>query len=157
MRLLLAGCLALTLFATPPPDPTECVACHDTINLEQFRKRTHGKLNCVVCHAAITRLPHADKLPPPQCIRCHDHEGQDYASSIHGVARKQGKDHAPTCITCHGHAHQVVPRSNPASKVAWQNMEPTCGKCHEQGFLKKLSTRLPRRASRMDLQKMPGK
>jgi len=51
----------------------------------------------------------------------------------------------------------VVPRSNPASKVARKNMDATCGKCHDQVFLKKLSTRLPRRASRMDLQRMPGK
>jgi hypothetical protein len=157
MRLFIATCFALGLAAAPPPDPTECVACHDTINLERFRTRTHGKLGCVTCHTAITTLPHAEKLPQPQCVRCHDHEGQDYATSVHGVARKQGKEHAPTCTTCHGHAHEVVPRNHPDSKVARKNMDATCGKCHDQAFLKVLSTRLPHRASRMDLQKMPGK
>lgn len=157
MRLLLAGCFALGLAAAPPPDPTECVACHDTIDLAKFRTRTHGKLGCVTCHTAITTLPHADKLPPPQCVRCHDHEGQDYGSSVHGVARKQGKDHAPSCITCHGHAHDVVPKNHPDSKVARKNMDATCGKCHDQEHLRKLSTRLPKRASRMDLKKMPSK
>jgi hypothetical protein len=156
MRLLLAGCFALALSAAPPPDAKDCVACHDTIDLDKFRTRTHGKLTCITCHTAITTLPHAEKLPPPQCVRCHDHEGQDYASSVHGVARKQGKDHAPTCMTCHGHAHDVVSRNHPESRVARRNMDATCGKCHEPAFLKKLSTRLPRRASRMDLKKMPG-
>ncbi len=158
MKRLLAGFFLLAnLSAARPPEPADCVACHDTINLDAFRTRTHGKLTCVTCHSAITTLPHADKLPPPQCVRCHDHEGQDYANSVHGVARKQGKDHAPTCITCHGHAHDVVPKNNPASKVARKNMDATCGKCHDQDFLKKLSTRLPGRASRMDLKKMPNK
>jgi hypothetical protein len=157
MRLLLAGFFALALSAAPPPDAQDCVACHDTIDLAKFRTRTHGKLSCVTCHSAITTLPHAEKLPPPQCVRCHDHEGQDYAKSMHGALRKQGKDHGPTCTTCHGHAHDVVPKNHPESKVARQNVDATCGKCHEPSFLKKLSTRLPRRASRMDLSKMPGK
>lgn len=156
MRMLLAGCMALSLSAAPP-DAKECVACHDTVNLEVFRTRTHGGLTCVTCHTAITSLPHAEKLPPPQCVRCHDHEGQDYANSVHGVAMKQGKEHAPTCMTCHGHAHDVLPKNNPASKVARKNMAETCGKCHDQAFLAKLSTRLPHRASRMDLKKMPEK
>jgi hypothetical protein len=154
MRALLAVCFTLALTAAPP-DAKECLECHDSVNLDQFRTRTHGKLACVDCHSAITRLPHAEKLPPPQCVRCHDHEGQDYENSVHGIARKQGKDHAPTCMTCHGHAHQVVPKNHPDSKVARKNMNITCGKCHEQAFLTRLSTKLSRRASRMDLQKVP--
>ncbi|MBK7293751.1 MAG: hypothetical protein IPI84_08235, partial [Holophagaceae bacterium] len=51
MRLLLAGCFALGLAAAPPPDPTECVARHDTIDLAKFRTRTHGK-------AWLRDLPH---------------------------------------------------------------------------------------------------
>jgi hypothetical protein len=156
MRLLLLGCFALALSAAPP-DPKECVACHDTLDLDKFRTRTHGKLGCVTCHSAITKLPHAEKLPPPQCVRCHDHEGQDYATSVHGVARKQGKEHAPSCTTCHGHAHEVVSKGNPASRVARKNLDATCGACHDKDFLKQLSTRLPRRASRMDLQRLPAK
>lgn len=164
MRLLLACCYALALSVAPivtlsaaPPDATECVACHDNVNLETFRTRTHGGLTCVACHTAIKALPHAEKLPPPQCVRCHKHEGQDFANSVHGLARKLGKEHVPTCTTCHGHAHEVLPKENPASKVARANMDATCGKCHDQAFLNKLSTRLSKRASRMDLQKMPGK
>lgn len=60
-------------------------------------------------------------------------------------------------MTCHGHAHDVLPKSDPASQVARKNMDATCGKCHDQAFLAKLSTRLPHRASRMDPKKMPEK
>ncbi len=156
MRLLLAGCLAMALSAAPP-DATDCVACHDTVNLEVFRTRTHGGLACIACHTAIKKLPHDDKLAPPQCVRCHNHQGQEFAASVHGKARKRGKDHAPTCSVCHGPAHDILPKNDPASRVARKNMDATCGKCHDQEHLKKLATRLPKRASRMDLQKMPEK
>jgi hypothetical protein len=133
------------------------VACHDKIDLAAFRTRTHGKLGCVTCHASITALPHAEKLPPPQCVRCHRHEGQSFAGSVHGRALKEGKGHAPTCTTCHGHAHEIVAQGHPTSKVARKNMDATCGQCHDQPFLDRLNTRLARRATRMGLQGMPGK
>ena len=155
MRLLLASCFALSLAAAPPPDAQDCVACHDTMDLDAFRTRTHGGLTCVTCHAAIKQLPHAEKLPPPQCVTCHNHQGQEYAESVHGIARKAGKEHAPTCMTCHGHAHDVLPKNDPASRVARKNMAATCGKCHDQKHLDRLATHLPRRAPVMDIKKLP--
>ena len=157
MRLLFAALLATALAAAPPPDAEDCVACHDTIKLEVFRTRAHGGLQCFACHTATKKLPHPEKMPPPNCVRCHDHQGQEYANSVHGMARKKGKDHAPTCMTCHGHAHELLSRKDPGSRVARQNMDATCGKCHDKAHLDKLHTALSKRASRMDLQKMPGK
>lgn len=154
MRLFLAGCFSLAL-AAAPPDAADCVACHDQVNLEQFRTRTHGGLRCTQCHTAIKEVPHPDKLPPVQCKRCHDHQVEDYANSVHGMARMKGKPHAATCKSCHGPTHDIVTRSNPASKVARKNMAATCGKCHPPEFIDKLSTRLPGRASRMDLKAFP--
>ncbi len=148
---------ALALAAAPPPQAKDCVACHDQVDLEAFRPRAHGGLACVQCHTAITELPHPEKLPPVKCARCHAHEAKDYANSVHGLARMKGKDHAATCASCHGKAHEIVTKSDPASKVARKNMDATCGKCHDGAFLDKLNTRLPHRASRMDLKKMPGK
>lgn len=153
MRWMLACCFALTLAAAPPA-AQDCVACHDTVDLEKFSKHSHGGVRCTYCHTAITALPHPEKLPAVQCARCHDHEVQDYATSVHGVARKQGKEHAPTCSTCHGKVHDIVGKRSPASKVAKKNMESTCGSCHEPGFLAKLTTHLPRRASKMGVQKL---
>jgi hypothetical protein len=153
MRLLLAGCFALALSAAPP-DAADCVACHDQVNLDKFRKLTHGGLACIKCHTAIKELPHPEKLPPVQCVRCHDHQGQDYAKSVHGVARMQGKDHAATCSSCHGKAHDIVAKSNPASRVAKVNMDATCGKCHTKEHLNRLTTQLVKRKGRMNLE--PG-
>jgi hypothetical protein len=152
MRWILAFCVALSL-AGAPPSAQACLDCHDTVNLEVFAKRSHGGVPCTYCHTAITGLPHPDKMPPVLCARCHDHEVQDYATSVHGVARKMGKNHAATCSSCHGKAHDIVGRRDPASRVAKKNMEATCGTCHEPGFLAKLTTHLPRRASKMGVQK----
>ena len=154
MRILLAGLFSLAL-AGAPPDAADCVACHDQVDLESFRKRTHGGLACTHCHVAIKEIPHPEKLPAVQCSRCHRHETQDYARSVHGVARLKGKSHAATCNSCHGPAHQIVAKSNPASKVARKNMNATCGKCHSKEHLAKLSTHLSSRASRMDVQPFP--
>jgi len=151
MRWLLASCFVLCLSAAPP-DAKECVQCHDTVDLEKFRHRSHGGLACVQCHSDIKALPHEEKLAPVRCERCHSHEGMDYALSVHGVAKQKGKEHAPTCSNCHGPAHEIVTKSNPASRVARKNMDATCGKCHPAEFLAKLSTKLSRRTSRMGLQ-----
>lgn len=154
MKFLLAGMITLALTGAPP-DATDCVACHDQVNLEAFRKRTHGGLQCVDCHVTIKAIPHAEKLPGVHCIRCHDHENQDYERSVHGVAQLKGKKHAATCRSCHGPAHEIVPKSNPASKVARKNMNATCGKCHTREHLARLTTHMPSRASRMDVQPFP--
>ncbi len=154
MRLLLAGMFALAL-AAAPPQASDCVECHDKVDLEAFRKRTHGGLACTQCHVTIKEIPHPEKLAPVQCVRCHSHESQDYEKSVHGVARLKGKKHAATCNACHGPAHEIVPRSNPASQVARKNMDATCGKCHTREHLAKLSTHLSSRASRMDVQPLP--
>jgi hypothetical protein len=154
IRWLLAGIFTLALTGAPP-EPADCVACHDQVDLEKFRTRTHGVLACTNCHVTIKSVPHAEKLPPVQCIRCHAHENQDYERSVHGVAQQKGKKHAATCRSCHGPAHEIVAKSNPASQVARRNMQATCGKCHSPEHLAKLSTHLSSRASRMDVHPFP--
>lgn len=157
MRLLLVLLLSTLALPAAPPKPEECIDCHDKIDLQAFRKRTHGGLDCTRCHTAVTEIPHPEKMPPVACVRCHDHEAQDYARSVHGVARKEGKAHAATCANCHGPAHQIVPRTNPASRVARKRMAETCGACHGKGWLDKLSTHIPSRGSHMDVAPLPKK
>ncbi len=154
MRLLLAALFALAL-AGAPPDAADCVACHDRIDLGKFRTRSHGGLACTQCHVTIRELPHPEKLAAVQCVRCHGHENLDYERSVHGIARLKGNAHAATCRSCHGRAHDIVPRSDPASQVAKRNMNATCGKCHTKEHLARLSTHLSSRASRMDVQPFP--
>jgi len=147
---LLPLLLAATLGAAPPP-PSECVQCHDQVNLETFRKKSHGGLACTDCHTAVKAVPHAEKLPPVECARCHRHQDMDFRQSVHGQAKAKGKEHAPGCTTCHGKAHDIVGRGHAASRVARKNMAATCGACHDRPFLDKLDTRLGPRKSRMDV------
>ena len=155
MRYLLAGLLACSLMAarpTPPPEAGECVECHADVDLAAFRKNSHGGIRCVQCHTAITRIPHQEKPPLPQCGQCHHTELEIFAESVHGQSQAKGLEHAPTCASCHGPAHLIVTRSNPASKVAWKNMEATCGACHPPDLLARFA-RLPHRFSRMGLRR----
>src|SRR5215472_16784776 len=102
---------------------TDCLDCHldpsttrkvdgKTISLmfptNSFRKSVHAKLNCVDCHTGIKDLVHPSKLPPPNCLTCHENgqsHGQaakDYATSIHGVSHTLGASGAASCWDCHG-------------------------------------------------------
>jgi hypothetical protein len=150
-RLALAGCFAFAL-AAAPPDAKDCVACHDQIDLEKRRAFSHGGLACIQCHTAITVLPHAEKLPSVKCGRCHKNEAEDYAKSVHGLARLKGNEHAATCSSCHGKAHEIISPHDPSSDLARKNMYAICGKCHDQAHLAKLPARLHRRGSRMNIQ-----
>lgn len=154
MRWLLIACLAVPLsLAATPPKAEACAECHDQVKLERFRVHSHGGLACVDCHAAIQAIPHDEKLPLPQCGRCHPHEAEDYARSAHGVARQRGDRKAPWCTTCHGPAHDIVSTRDPASRVARAQVKATCGACHPKDFLARVDQTMPHRASRMGIPK----
>ena len=53
-----------------------------------------------------------------------------YDLTVHGVALKRGVTAAAVCTDCHG-SHDLHKSTNPASKLYWQNVPDTCGKCHE--------------------------
>ena len=54
-----------------------------------------------------------------------------YDRSVHGVAlEKRGVTQAAVCTDCHG-SHDLHKSTNPASKLYWQNIPGTCGKCHD--------------------------
>jgi formate dehydrogenase gamma subunit len=64
------------------------------------------------------------------CATCHADEVKEFASSVHGRARKQGDTAAPGCADCHGATHQVVEASAADSPVNSKNLPSTCGHCH---------------------------
>jgi formate dehydrogenase gamma subunit len=64
------------------------------------------------------------------CATCHADEVKEFASSVHGRARKQGDTNAPSCAACHGATHQVVEASAADSPVNGKNLPSTCGRCH---------------------------
>jgi cytochrome b subunit of formate dehydrogenase len=128
MRLLFIGLLSVLLGAAPP-SAQDCISCHD-VDLAKFAATKHGSMACTDCHSSITKLPHADKPAPVNCANCHEDQVKAYSKSVHGMARQNGMADAATCASCHGPAHSILASSNPASKVAKQNLADTCGSCH---------------------------
>ncbi len=129
MKLLLAGLFSCLILTAGAPKPQDCVGCHD-VDLVKFEKTPHASMGCTGCHSSITKLPHGDKPAPVNCGDCHSDEAKAYAGSVHGMGLKKGMADAATCLSCHGPAHEILPSSDPASKVAKKNLPDTCGACH---------------------------
>ena len=100
-----------------------------------FAQSVHGKLSCVDCHNGVKDLVHETKLPPPNCVGCHEapanHEqaAHDYAGSIHGMSHALGASGAANCWDCHG-SHEMLPVKDPESPVFKLNLPHTCANCH---------------------------
>ncbi len=142
--LILTG-LAFTLFVSSPglaapagpaakttpaqqvkgPSSEECLGCHADKGLRGgvdeaiLTGSVHGPLACTACHVGLTEVPHAEKLPPVSCQKCHAKVANTFASSIHGGAKARGQHVA--CQSCHG-THAV----QPAAKLGAQ----PCQTCH---------------------------
>jgi cytochrome b subunit of formate dehydrogenase len=63
------------------------------------------------------------------CIACHAQAAQGYAETYHGQVVIMGFPHGATCADCHG-SHDILPASNPASRVSPGNLLKTCRTCH---------------------------
>ena len=139
--------------------PVACSACH-RVETEIYLKSDHGQAvakgeseaaSCKDCHGhSHTLLNFLNPLSPvnrtniPQtCGRCHGNSAEmkkfnlfqrapvaTYELSVHGLALKRGITQAAVCTDCHG-SHDLHKSTNPASKLYWQNIPGTCGKCHE--------------------------
>lgn len=100
----------------------------------KFDKSIHAKLDCIDCHEGIKDLVHDSKLPPPNCSGCHEKEGKDYATSIHGVSHKMGASGAADCWSCHG-SHEIGAVKLADSPVFKLNLPNTCATCHTNAGL----------------------
>ena len=123
---------------------SDCLECHgDTglavedspgherslfVDLATFKSSVHGEFTCVDCHAGISELPHAEKLPKADCASCHETEAQVYR--WHGREKTDVGIDIPTCYDCHG-AHDVFHSSSKNSRVNPINLPQTCARCHE--------------------------
>jgi len=107
---------------TPPAD---CASCHE--QAQKLEKSAHAGLPCETCHESHDKYPHPANIPKPQCVNCHQDEAGDYASSVHGQARKNGNEGAPDCAVCHGSAHELL---SPQSQAFRGGVPDTCGMCH---------------------------
>ena len=107
--------------------PVDCSACHD-----QGKKLTasaHAGLTCDTCHDGYNEKTHPAGITKPACTSCHEDQAGDYASGVHGKARKAGNEGAPDCAMCHGSAHELLPPKSQAFRTA---VPDTCGLCHTE-------------------------
>ena len=163
IRGVFAPGVALTLLLAPgalhaetrkgPPQPTvdECLACHSDATLshevngktvtlhvdpQAFKDSIHGSMfSCVDCHTDVKSAVHDT---PPQrigCATCHADEQAAYDRSLHARAAGEGIANAATCLDCHGGPHELLPASDPQSRVHHTNIPATCGACHSQKFV----------------------
>jgi cytochrome b subunit of formate dehydrogenase/DnaJ-class molecular chaperone len=156
-----------------PLKPVSCSACHQ-LEAEVYLNSDHGlalkhgvseAASCQDCHGSPHELRNSrDPASPvfranlPQtCAKCHGkseemakfHLGQaapiaSYAESVHGIAFLQkGNTSAAVCTDCHG-SHDLHRATSPTSKLYWQRIPETCGKCHDnirQTFLRSVHGR----------------
>jgi formate dehydrogenase gamma subunit len=138
--------------------PQFCATCHAD-EVQQYRASVHGIArdhgnadvpSCQNCHgSAHAALPASDPQSPVSkqhlpdtCGSCHSNPQlaakymftevrpvQAYRQSVHGRALQQGNTNAATCNDCHG-THDILPVSDPKSKIWKQNVASTCGRCH---------------------------
>jgi len=121
---LLVGAAGAPLFAADAPK-AECTSCHD--QGQKLEKSAHAGLTCDTCHDQHDKYPHPANVPKPACVTCHQDEAGDYASGVHGQARKAGNEGAPDCSVCHGSAHELLDPKSQAFRAA---LPDTCGMCH---------------------------
>ena len=104
-----------------------CSSCHD--QGQKLTKSAHSDLTCDTCHESHDQYPHPANIPKPVCATCHADQATDYASGVHGLARKAGNEGAPDCALCHGSAHELISPKSAAFRTA---VPDTCGMCHSE-------------------------
>jgi cytochrome b subunit of formate dehydrogenase len=122
-----------------------CGKCHVGIE-ETYLKSVHGQLLakgdkrgpvCSDCHTAheveTPKNGHFKMASDQRCGKCHKDRLEHYRDTYHGKAMALGKPNVASdvaaCYDCHGH-HDVLPPSNPASRLSKANILATCQQCH---------------------------
>jgi len=138
--------------------PATCGTCHDKES-QAFVKSIHGQAVakgnqmapvCTDCHGIHSIKSPSDPSSPVSeqnlsrntCVRCHagvtltqefgvpGGRTTSYMDSYHGLAAQGGSLVAANCASCHG-VHDILPSSDPQSKVNPANLQKTCGQCHQ--------------------------
>jgi len=134
-----------------------CGACHTKI-ASVYDHSVHGVAvaqgsaespSCTDCHGehSIRKAKAADSPVAPAnvsekvCSPCHssvrltakygirNDRFKTFADSFHGLAIRGGSVSAANCASCHG-SHDILPSSDPRSRIAPGHLAATCGKCH---------------------------
>ena len=133
--------------------PDTCGQCHEGVE-DVYNQSIHGKhLSegdpnapvCTDCHAAhsITQANTPGFLRDivSECGQCHDKLSkkngkglslyETYRMSYHGQVNQLGFSRAAKCSDCHG-AHNILPASDPLSRINPNNLVSTCRECHKE-------------------------
>jgi len=128
----------------------ECMGCHTDPSLTtqingkqvslgiddaKFKASIHSAFQCVDCHADVKNAPHDPAPAMPKCATCHADQQAAYDHGVHAKAAAAGNSNVAKCQDCHGNVHEILPSSDPKSKVAHNNIPQTCGACHGQKFV----------------------
>jgi predicted CXXCH cytochrome family protein len=136
-----------------------CARCHEPES-RQYEASVHGQAirkgnkdapACTDCHGEHHILSPKDSRSPVSaanvsvrvCSPCHASvkvterwdlprdRTETFADSYHGLAARGGALEVANCASCHG-THDILPSSNPASRVNPANLASTCGAsgCH---------------------------
>ena len=122
-----------------------CGKCHLKVE-ETYQGSIHGKQfalghkdgpSCTDCHTAHEveqpRNGHFKQLSDQRCGKCHEQSLAHYRDTYHGKAMALGKanqaSEVAACYDCHGH-HDVLPPTDPASRLSSTNIVATCKQCH---------------------------
>ena len=141
--------------ALPKPTNEDCLACHGDsglsterngkavslhVDADKFKTSIHGTMfTCVDCHTDLKSSPHENTPAKVNCATCHADEQAVYDRSFHAKAIASGDTKAATCTDCHGSPHELLPASDPKSRVNHLNIPNTCGTCHGQKFVMEAS------------------
>jgi cytochrome b subunit of formate dehydrogenase len=140
--------------------PVGCGQCH-RIETDIYLKSDHGialskgvteAATCQACHGEPHQLLNYRNPDSPvhrlnihdTCAKCHAKTQEmekfglsqrgpiiSYDKSVHGIAlMEKSVSASAVCTDCHG-SHDLHKSTNPASKLYWQTIPVTCGKCHE--------------------------
>ena len=149
--------------------PNTCGKCHADVS-SVYTQSVHGKAlaggnqmsaACTDCHGIHSIQSHKDPNSPvaagnlahDTCARCHDgvrlsqefglpsNSVKSYMDTYHGLANQAGSVVAANCASCHG-VHNILPSSDPHSTIHKDNLEATCGKCHQGVSQKFIQTKV---------------
>ena len=148
---MLCGVAAGKAKSAPKPSNEDCLACHGdsgltterdgksvslAVNPDKFKASIHGAMfTCVDCHTDLKTSPHEVHPAKVNCATCHADQQAAYDRGFHAKAIASGDAKAATCTDCHGSPHELLPASDPNSKVSHLNIPKTCGGCHGEKFV----------------------
>ena len=130
-------------------DSSTCLGCHSAEGLaatmpdgtvrqlhvppDKFGKSVHASLPCVMCHQAITSIPHSEeaRTASVDCGGCHADQQALYAKSVHGRLFLESKyEGAAQCKSCHG-IHDI---GHPKEVDTRVQIAKNCGSCHVERY-----------------------